>query len=96
MCVVWNLVALLRRRSRGALPVLWQGRIGVGMLRLGRRGLLLLMLLLVVLVLMLMLVHDARGARVLQMLRWWRTLLRVVGMMLHWGRGSAGEAKDEM
>jgi hypothetical protein len=43
------------------------------MLWLRRRSLLLMMLLM----------NNARGSRLLQMVRRWRTLLRVVGMMLH-------------
>jgi hypothetical protein len=64
---------MLSTRAWSALSVLRKTvrcRVWIRVLRLRRRSLLLMVLM-----------YNARGSRLLKMMRRWRTLLRVVGMM---------------
>jgi hypothetical protein len=66
---------MLSTRAWSALSVLRETvrcRVWIRVLRLRRRSLLLMVLLM----------YNARGSRLLKVMRRWRTLLRVVGMMV--------------
>lgn len=80
--VGWELLGVLSSGAWRTLGVLGQTvgwGVWVGVLCLRRRSLVLLVLLM----------YDARGSRLLEMMRRWRALLRVVGVMVIVGHSHA-------